>query len=53
MRCRWAQGSRGECDDVCLRLLPAVLNESSVSSYIVFKTPIAANFYVAKCTNHH
>ena len=55
MQCRWAQRSRGECDNVCLRLLPAVLNESSVSSYIVvfFKIPIAANFHVANKTNLH
>ena len=31
IRCRLAQSSLGECSQVCLRLLPATLDESSVS----------------------
>ena len=31
IQCRWAQRMRGECDDLCSVLLPAVLDESTVS----------------------
>ena len=31
IQCRWAQSMRGECDDLCSVLLPAVLDTSTVS----------------------